>query len=59
MKQRPLRPELAELPPEEEILNAIEKLKSGKAGEMVKITYIEDEFPKRLLELVHDVWKER
>ena len=63
--QRPLRPELAELPTEEELMEAIEKLKNGKAGgesgvlpELVKVACI-DEFPKRLLELVHDVWKEK
>ena len=45
---------------------AIEKLKNGKAGgesgvlpELVKVACIGDEFPKRLLELVHDVWKEK
>ena len=66
MEQRPLRPELAELPTEDELMEAIEKLKSGKAGgesgvlpEMVKVACIGDDFPKRLLELVHDVWKEK
>lgn len=64
--QRPLRSELAELPTEEELMGATEKLNNGKAGgesgvlpEMVKIACIGDEFPKRLLELVHDVWKEK
>ena len=59
VKQRPLRPDLAELPTEEELMRAIEKLKSGKASgksgilpEMVKVVCIGDEFPKslRLLE---------
>ena len=47
-------------------MSTFEKLKSGKAGgessilpEMVKVACIGDEFPKRLLELVHDVWKEK
>ena len=55
MEQRPLRPELAELPTEEELMEAIEKLKNGKAGgesgvlpELVKVACIGDEFPKRL-----------
>ena len=43
-------------------MRAIEKLKSDKTGgessillEMVKVAYIGDKFPKRLLELVHNV----
>ena len=61
-----LKPELAELLTEEELMGAIEKLKNGKAAgesgvlpEMVKVAYIGDEFPKKFLELVHDMWKEK
>ena len=63
-----MRPDLAELPTEEELMGAIyiEKVENGKPGcesgillEMVKIACIGDEFPKRLLELVHDMWKEK
>ena len=64
VKQSPLRPEMAELSTEKELLKAIVKLNSGKAGgesnilpEM--IVCIGGELPKRLLELVHDVWKQR
>ena len=64
--QRQLKPEIAELPTEEELLNAIEKVKNGRAGgessilpEMVKAACIRYEFSKRLLELVHDVWEKR
>ena len=64
--QRQLKPEIAELPTEEELLNAIEKVKNGRAGgessilpEMVKDACIGYEFSKRLLELVHDVWEKR
>ena len=53
VEQRPLRPELAELPTEEELMEAIEKLKNGKAGgesgvlpELVKVACIGDEFHK-------------
>jgi hypothetical protein len=66
VKQRPLRPEMAELPTKGEILKAIEKMASGKAGgescilpEIVKAACIGDVFLRRLLELVHDVWKEK
>ena len=47
-------------------MGAIEKLKNGKAAgdsgvhpEMVKVACIGDEFPKKFLELVHDMWKEK
>ena len=56
---------MSALPTEEKLLKAIEKL-NGKAGgessilpEMVKVACIGDEFVKRLVELVHDVWKEK
>ena len=57
---------MAELPTEEELEEAIGKLKSGRADgesgrlpEIVKVACIGDEFLKRLLELVHDMWKEK
>ena len=58
VKQRPLHPEIAELPSKEE---AVGKLKNAKAGrilpEMVKVACCEDDF---LLDLVHNmVWNER
>ena len=61
-----MRPEISALPTEEELLKAIGKLRNGKAGgessifpEMVKVACIGDEFVKRLLELVLDVWKKK
>ena len=64
--QRQLKPEMAELPTEDELLNAIEKVKNGRAGgessilpEMVKAACIGYTFSKTLLELVHDVWEKR
>ena len=65
VRQRPPRPEMAELPSDEELLRAVGKLKNGKAGvepgilpEMVKAACSEDEFLSRFVELVHDVWRE-
>ena len=62
VRQRSPRPEMAELPSEEELQNAVLKLKNGKAGgesgilpEMVKMASSEDVFVSRLLELVQDV----
>ena len=64
--QRQLKPEMAELPTEDELLNAIKKVKNGRAGgessilpEMVKAACIGYTFSKTLLELVHDVWEKR
>ena len=65
VRQRPLRSDLAELPSEDEVWNAVGKLRSGKAGggsgillEMVKVACSEEIFMSKLLELVHDVWRE-
>ena len=64
--QRPLRPHLAELPSEEELVGAVNNLKNGKAGgesgilpEMVKAGCQRDEFRALLLDLVHTVWREK
>lgn len=63
VRQRPVRDDLNEPPTEEELENAIGKLKSGKAAEdscivteMLKAVCYEEEFMKCLLELVRDVW---
>ena len=65
VQQRPLRPDLAELPSEEEVWAAVGKLKGGKAGgstgilpEMVKTACCEEAFMSALMELVHDVWRQ-
>ena len=62
VRQGPLRPELADMRSEEEVWSAVGKLRSGKAGgilpEMMKAACCEEEFMSRLMELVHDVWKE-
>ena len=64
VRQRPLKPAMAEIPSEEELQSALGKLKSGKAGgesgilpEMLKAVCWEEEFMKLLLELVKDVWR--
>ena len=66
--QRQLKPEMSELPTEEELSNAIEKAKNGRAGgessilpEMVKAACIGNELSKRLLKLVNVdiVWEKR
>ncbi len=56
---------MAELPSEGELLSAVANLRNGKAAgesgilpEMVKIACNEEEFVRKLLELVHDVWRE-
>ena len=63
--QRPLKPHMAEPPTKEELVEAVGKLKSGKAGgssgilpEMVKAACCEDEFLDLLLDLVHSVWRD-
>ena len=63
VRQRSTRPDMAELPSEEEQLSAVGKMKSGKASgessilpEMVRAACCEPDFMSRLLELVHDVW---
>lgn len=64
-RQRPLRPEMGVPPSEKELLNAIRKLRNGKAAgesgilpEMVKVACTEEEFLSKLLQLVHEVWTE-
>ena len=66
IRQRPLRPQLAELPSMEELVGAVGKLKNGKAGgssgirpEMVKVACQDPSFVDRLLDLVHTAWKEQ
>ena len=65
VRQRPLRPAMAEPPSEEEVHSALGKMKSGKAGgetgilpEMLKAACYKEEFMEWLLELVKDVWRE-
>ena len=60
VRQRPLRPELADVPSEEEIWIAVGKLKNGKDSdasgilpEMIKAACCEEEFMSQLMELVH------
>ena len=66
VRQRPLRPELAEKPSMRELTKAIGKLKNSKAGgssgllpEMVKAACDNEEFKVLLLDLTHTVWEER
>ena len=65
VRQRPMRPEMGDPPSEEELQNALGKLKCGKASgeagilpEMLKAACCTAEFMKRLLELFSDVWRE-
>lgn len=65
VKQRPIRAEIAELPSQQEIEEAVNKLRNGKAAgksnilpEMVKVACCEVEVMDMLLELIHQVWKE-
>ena len=65
-RQRPLRTQLERKPSMEELTNALNKLKNGKAGgssnilpEMVKAACEEESFQTLLLDLVHTVWEER
>ena len=66
VRLRPLRPETSTPPSEEELVNAVEKMKCGKAGrggrggsgilpEMLKAVCYEDEFTGLLKEPVEDV----
>ena len=64
MRQRPPRPEIAEVPSEEELMSTVEKMRNGKAGgesgilpEMVKAACCDEEFLSKLLELVKDIWE--
>ena len=66
VKQRPLRPHMAEPPSKEELVEAVGKLKSGKAGEssgilheMVKAACCREEFLDLLPDLIHSVWRDR
>lgn len=66
VRQRPTRPQMADLPTMEELIQAVDKLKSGKAGgssgilpEMLKAACCDHEFLDLLLSLVHQAWKER
>lgn len=65
VRQRPMRPEMGDPPSEEELQSALGKLKCRKAGgetgilpEMLKVACCTEEFMKRLLDLVNDVWIE-
>ena len=64
-KQRPIRQEIAEIPTEEELIKAVSKLKSGKAGgssgilpEMIKAACCDEDFLRLLLDLVQMTWRE-
>ena len=66
MRQRPVRPELAEKPTLGELTKALKKLKNGKAGgdsnilpEMIKAACCKEDFLAMLLDLIHTVWEER
>ena len=66
IKQRPLRQELAKLPSMEDLLDAVDKLKNGKAGgksgilpEMLKAACGDNVFAEMLLKLLHRVWEEK
>ena len=66
IRQRPMKPKLAELPSMEELLRAVNRLKNGKAGgssgirpEMVKVACQDLGFADQLLDLVHTAWKEQ
>ena len=64
--QRPIRPQMDDLPTMEELEQAVGKLRSGKAGggsgilpEMVKSACCDSDFLDLLLDLVCTVWKEK
>ena len=64
VRQRLPRPEMAEVPSEEELMSAVGKMRNGKAGgesgilsEMVKAACCDEEFLSKLLELVKDIWE--
>ena len=66
VRQRPLRPDLAQKPSLRELTKALEKLKNGKAGgsfniltEMVEVACDAVEFIECLLDLTCTVWDER
>ena len=65
VRQRPLRPEIAAPPSEEELRSALGKMNSGKAGgesgilpEMLRAACGKEDFMKLLLELVGYVWRQ-
>ena len=65
VRQRPLRPEIAAPPSEEELRSALRKMNSGKAGgesgilpEMLRAACGEEDYMKLLLELVGGVWRQ-
>ena len=65
VKQRPVREEMAEPPCEEELLEAVRRMKSGKAAgesgilpEMMRAMCCDEEFVGKLLQLIGDVWAE-
>ena len=62
VRQRPPRPEMAEVPSEEELMSAVGKMRNGKAGvqsgilpEMVKVACYDEDFLSKLFELVKDI----
>ena len=64
--QRPLRHRMAELPSMAEVMEAVKKLKCGKAAgsngiapEMVKVACKDQLFREHLLDLIQSAWKER
>ena len=66
IRQRPIKSQMADLPTMEELIKAVGKLKTGKAGgssgilpEMVKAACSDSDFLELLLSLVHQAWKER
>ncbi len=66
VRQRPLRPQLADLPSVDELTEAVNKIRNGKAGcnsgilpEMVKVACQDPDFLDMLLDLVHTAWRER
>ena len=62
-KQRPVKAEMAEAPAKEELLDAVAKLRNGKAAgesgilpEMVEAACCDENFLRMLLELASNVW---
>ena len=65
IRQRPMRPQPADLPTLDELMDAVGKMKNKKAGgssgilpEMVKVACRDPDFEELLLHLVHTTWKE-
>ena len=66
VRQRPVKMDMAELPSMEELMQAVKKIKSGKAGgksgiipEMLKASCCRARFRDVLLDLLHSAWRER